>query len=62
MSRNRFSVVSLLAILVLGSSLVAGCAGSSTTAEAAPESTAAAAPVIDVPVVKAVVGDIEAGL
>jgi RND family efflux transporter MFP subunit len=62
MSRNRFSVVSLFTILVLCSSLVAGCAGSSTTAEAAPESTAAAAPVIDVPVVKAVVGDIEAGL
>ena len=42
--------------------MVAGCGPSSTTAEAAPETTAAAAPVIDVPVVKASVGTIEAAL
>lgn len=64
MSRNRHSLVGrFLTLVIVGSSLVAvGCSGSSTTAEAAPETTAAAAPVIDVPVVKAVVGDVESSL
>ena len=64
MSRNRHLLVGrFLTLLILGSSLVAaGCGGSSTTAEAAPESTAAVAPVIDVPVVKAVVGEVESSL
>lgn len=47
---------------MLGSLLVAGCSESSTTAQAAPETTAAVAPVIDVPVVTASVGTIEAAL
>jgi HlyD family secretion protein len=64
MSRNRHSLFGRsVTVLILGSSLLAaGCSGSSTTAEAAPESTAAPAPVVDVPVVKAVVGDVEASL
>jgi RND family efflux transporter MFP subunit len=64
MSRNRHSLAGyFLTFVILGSSLVAaGCGGSSTTAEAAPETTAAVAPVIDVPVVKAVVGDVESSL
>jgi len=64
MSRNRHSLVGyFLPFVILGSSLVAAaCSGSSTTAEAAPETTAAVAPVIDVPVVKAVVGDVESSL
>jgi RND family efflux transporter MFP subunit len=64
MSRNRHSVFGhSLTVLILGSSLIAaGCSGSSTTAEAAPETTAAAAPVVDVPVVKAVVGQVESSL
>jgi HlyD family secretion protein len=64
MNRNHLSLSPLfLTIILTGSSLVAaGCGASSTTAEAAPENTAAVAPVIDVPVVKAVVGDIEASL
>lgn len=64
MSRNRHSLVGrFLTLVIVGSSLAAvGCSGSSTTAEAAPETTAAAAPVIDVPVVKAVVGDVESSL
>jgi HlyD family secretion protein len=64
MNRNRLSLGPLsLTIILAGSSLVgAGCGASSTTAEAAPETTAAAAPVIDVPVVKATVGDIESSL
>jgi len=64
MSRNRHSLVGrFLTLVIVGTSLAAvGCSGSSTTAEAAPETTAAAAPVIDVPVVKAVVGDLESSL
>ena len=64
MSRNRHSLVGrFLTLVLVGSSLAAvGCSGSSTTAEAAPETTAPAAPVIDVPVVKAVVGDVESSL
>jgi RND family efflux transporter MFP subunit len=48
-------------MVILASSLVvAGC--SSETAQAAPETTGTVAPVIDVPVVKAIVGDIESSL
>ena len=63
MNRNRLSLSPLLFTIILaGSSLAAtGCGASSTTAEAAPES-ASVAPVIDVPVVKAAVGDIESSL
>ena len=63
MSRNRRSLVGhFLTLVILGSSLAAaGCSESSTTAEAAPDTTASA-PVIDVPVVKAVVGDVESSL
>ena len=64
MSRNAVSVFGrVAAVAVLGSSLIAaGCSSSSTTAEAAPDTTAAVAPVVDVPVVKAVVDDVEAAL
>src|SRR5688572_31231031 len=63
MSRSRHSLVGhFLTLVILGSSLAAaGCSESPTTAEAAPDTTAAA-PVIDVPVVKAVVGDVESSL
>ena len=63
MSRNSVSVFGrVAAVVVLGSSLIAvGCSETSTTAEAAPETTAVA-PVVDVPVVKAVVDDVEAAL
>jgi RND family efflux transporter MFP subunit len=60
MSRN-LRVVHCGVIAVLASSLIAaGC--SSETAQAAPDATASAAPVIDVPVVKATAGDIESSL
>lgn len=64
MNRNRLALSPLfLTIILAGSSFVAaGCGASSTTAEAAPETTAAVAPIIDVPVVKAAVGDIESSL
>jgi RND family efflux transporter MFP subunit len=62
MSRERhFPPFILGTVLIVGSSLIAGCGPSSTTAEAAPETTTVA-PVIDVPVVKASVGTIEASL
>src|SRR5687768_12780824 len=63
MNRNRHPLAGrFLAFIILGSSLAAaGCSGSSTTAEAAPERTTVA-PVIDVPVVTAVVEDIESSL
>ena len=63
MSRNRYSVfVRFSTVLFLGSSLIAAaCSSPSTTAEAAPETTAVA-PIVDVPVVKAVVDDVEASL
>jgi RND family efflux transporter MFP subunit len=61
MSRSSLSIVHIGTIVVVMSSLVAaGC--SSETAQAAPETTAAAAPVIDVPVVKATTGAIESSL
>ncbi len=61
---SRSALVSLRQIspvLVLVSSIVAAGCSSETTAQAAPETTAAA-PVIDVPVVKATAGDIESSL
>lgn len=63
MSRNssRFAGVGF-AIILSSSLLVAACGSSSTTAEAAPETTAPEATVVDVPVVKATVGDIESTL
>jgi HlyD family secretion protein len=63
MNRNRHSLAGrFLTFVIVGSSLAAaGCSESPTTAEAAPETTAAA-PVIDVPVVKAVVGNVESSL
>ena len=62
MSRNNRQVAVLGFALILGSSLiVSACSDSSTTAEAAPETTAVAS-VIDVPVVKASVGVIESSL
>lgn len=61
MSRNRFAVLG--SAVILSSSLVlAGCNSSSTTAEAAPETTALEATIIDVPVVKATVGTVESSL
>ncbi|MFM8533372.1 MAG: efflux RND transporter periplasmic adaptor subunit [Acidimicrobiia bacterium] len=61
MSRNR--IVILGSAVVLSSSLfLSACGSSSTTAEAAPETTAPVATVVDVPVVKATVGDIESAL
>src|SRR5687768_4251800 len=64
MSRSSVSLFGRVAAAgVLASSLIAAaCSGSSTTAEAAPESTAAVAPVVDVPVVKAIVDDVESSL
>lgn len=64
MSRSSVSLFGRVAAAgVLASSLIAaGCSGSSTTAEAAPESTAAVAPVVDLPVVKAIVDDVESSL
>jgi HlyD family secretion protein len=61
MSRNRFVVLG--SAIVLSSSLfITACGSSSTTAQAAPETTAPAATVVDVPVVKATVGTIESAL
>ena len=58
---SRKSFVHFGSVLILASSLVAaGC--SSETAQAAPDTTAAAVPVIDVPVVKATTGEIESSL
>jgi HlyD family secretion protein len=63
MSRSRHSMFARsVTVAALGASMfAAGCAGSSTTAEAAPESVTVA-PVVDVPVVRAVVGDVESSL
>jgi len=62
MSRNnRFAVLG--STIILGSSLVlTACSSSSTTAEAAPETTAPAATIVDVPVVTAEIGTIESSL
>jgi len=62
MNREVSQFAILGSVVILSSSLiVAGCGSSSTTAEAAPETVAAAA-VIDLPVVKAQSGTIEAAL
>jgi RND family efflux transporter MFP subunit len=63
MSRNNRQFAVLAAVIFLGSSLIlAACGESSTTAQAAPETTAPAATVIDVPVVTASIGVIESSL
>jgi HlyD family secretion protein len=61
MSRSSRLPVLGSAIILSTSLLVAGC-NSSSTAEAAPETTAPEATVVDVPVVKATTGPIEASL
>ena len=64
MSRNhlfRFVIVSPVVVLT-SSLLLAGCDSSSATAEAAPESALPAAAVVDVSVVKASIGSVEAAL
>ena len=63
MNRNssRFAVVGF-AIILSASLFVAACGSSSTTAEAAPETTAPEATIVDVPVVKATVGTVESTL
>ena len=63
MSRNssKFALVGF-AILLSSSLIVSGCGASSTTAEAAPETTTPAATVVDVPVVKATTAVIESAL
>ena len=60
---NR-SVVSQLAVAIILSSalFLAACESSSTTAQAAPETTAPEATIVDVPVVKATTGVIESSL
>jgi RND family efflux transporter MFP subunit len=61
MSRNRFAVFAV-AIIVSSSLWLSACGASSTTAEAAPETTAPEATIVDVPVVKTTVGTIESSL
>lgn len=64
MSRNhlfRFVIVGPVVVLT-SSLLLAGCDSSSATAEAAPESALPAAAVVDVSVVKASIGSVEAAL
>lgn len=59
MSRKRL----LIPLVFVASSVsIAGCSSSSTTAQAAPETTAAGAPVIDVPVITATLGAVESAL
>lgn len=61
MSRNPLFAFG--SVIILGSSLfLAACSSSSTTAEAAPETTAPEATVIDLPVVTASLGTIESSL
>jgi HlyD family secretion protein len=57
----RFAVLGSIVVLI-SSLALAGCDSSSTTAEAAPDSAAPAATVVDVSVVKASVGAIESAL
>lgn len=60
---NRSVVAQLAAAVILSSSLfLAGCDSSSTTAQAAPDTTAPEATVVDVPVVTATTGLIESSL
>ena len=58
---SRFAVPAF-AILLSSSLFLAACGTSSTTAEAAPETTAPEATVVDVAVVKATVGNVESTL
>jgi HlyD family secretion protein len=58
----RQSSVLTVAIILSSSLFAAACGSSSTTAEAAPETSAPAATVVDVSVVKAVAGPIESSL
>ena len=63
MSRNNSQFALIGFAIVLSSSLfLAACGSSSTTAEAAPETTAPEATIVDVSVVKASVGVIESSL
>ena len=63
MSRNKsLFAVAGVALILSSSLIVSACGASSTTAEAAPETTAPEALVVDVPVVKASVGVIESAL
>lgn len=61
MNRSRVAVVGS-AIILSSSLFITACGSSSTTAEAAPETTAPAATIVDVPVVTATVGNIESAL
>lgn len=60
MNRNRFFILNSLFLISLLTSVA--CSSSSTTAEAAPETTAAAPETIDVPVITATLGSVEASL
>jgi RND family efflux transporter MFP subunit len=62
MKRSVAHVRNLAAAAILGSSLIAAGCGAATTTEAAPESTAPAASVVDVTTVTATVGAIESAL
>lgn len=62
MSRNAFVIGVGSAFILSSSLLLAACGSSSTPVEAAPETTAPAATIVDVPVVKATVGTIESSL
>lgn len=63
MSRNNsWFAVPGVAIILSSSLFLAACGSSSTTAEAAPETTAAEATIVDVPVVTATVGTVESTL
>jgi HlyD family secretion protein len=62
MSRNRRPFVLASAIILSSTLFLTACGSPSTTAEAAPETTAPAATIVDVSIVKATVGNIEASL
>jgi RND family efflux transporter MFP subunit len=63
MSRNNSQFARVGFAIILSSSVfLAACGSSSTTAEAAPETTAAEATIVDVSVVKASVGVVESSL
>src|SRR5688572_24230965 len=63
MSRNNSVIAVPVVVIVLGSLLfLTACGSPSTTAEAAPETTASEATIVDVPVVKATAGSIESTL
>ena len=62
MKRSVPDVRQFAAVLILGSSIIAAGCGASTTTEAAPESTAPAATVVDVTTVTATTGSIESAL